>query len=179
MSVSAGPGGLLAVDSSHCKPSGTQIPAGGSPRERDKNNALLREQAKSKKRIQINLRSSVLYTHDATRLVYHDEITFAVLVKYLDGFRRDRRLVTMNNIFHAIPVPHDRVRLSNLAIDSSDARLERVSLQNSAAAASPPSADLLSNRQKIEIANKNKKTTHNTRSSDPGIQSRRSQVSPG
>lgn len=39
---------LLVVNCSHCKPSGNQIPAGGSPRERDKNNALSREQAKSK-----------------------------------------------------------------------------------------------------------------------------------
>jgi hypothetical protein len=36
----------------------------------------------------------------------------------------------MNDIFDAIPVPHDRVRLGDLAVDSSDARLERVSLQN-------------------------------------------------
>jgi hypothetical protein len=35
----------------------------------------------------------------------------------------------MNDIFDAIPVPHDRVRLGDLAIDSSDPRLERVSLQ--------------------------------------------------
>jgi hypothetical protein len=68
--------------------------------------------------------------HDATRLVNHDEVTFSVLVKYLDGSRRDRRFVTMNDIFDAIPVPHDRVRLGDLAVDSSDARLERVSLQN-------------------------------------------------
>lgn len=94
------------------------------------------------KRIQINLRSSVLYTHDATWLVNHDKITVSVLVKYLDGFRRDRRLVTMNDIFDAIPVPHDRVRLGDLAIDGSDARLERVSLQNGPNAASPPSAKL-------------------------------------
>jgi hypothetical protein len=90
----------------------------------------LREQAESKKRIEINLPSSILYTHDATWLVDHDKVTFSVLVKYLDGFRRDRRLVTMNNIFDAIPVPHDRVGLGDLAIDSSDARLERVSLPN-------------------------------------------------
>jgi len=114
---------------------------------RDKNNALLREQAECKKRLQINLRSSVLYTHDATRLVNHDKVTFSVLVKYLDRFRRDRRLVTMNNIFDAIPVPHDRVRLGDLGIDSSDARLERVSLQHNAA--SPPS-DNISNNKKNE-----------------------------
>jgi hypothetical protein len=118
----------LVVNCSHCKLSGTQIPAGGSPRERDKNNAPLREQAESKQRIQITPRSSVLYTHDATRLVNHDKVTFSVLVKYLDGFRRDRGLVTMNDIFNAVSVPHDRVRLGDLAIDGSDARLERVSL---------------------------------------------------
>ena len=97
---------------------------------RDKNNALLREQAKNKRRIQTNLRSSLLSTHDATGLVNHDEVTFSVLVKYFDGLSRYWRLVTMNDILDAIPVPHDCIRLSDLAIDSSDARLERVSLQN-------------------------------------------------
>lgn len=36
----------------------------------------------------------------------------------------------MNDVFDAIPVPHNRVRLGDLAIDSSHARLERISLQN-------------------------------------------------
>jgi hypothetical protein len=36
----------------------------------------------------------------------------------------------MNDIFDAIPVLHYRVRLGDLAIDSSDARLECVSLQH-------------------------------------------------
>ena len=35
----------------------------------------------------------------------------------------------MNDIFDAIPVPHYRVRLGDLAVDGSDPRLERVSLQ--------------------------------------------------
>ena len=35
----------------------------------------------------------------------------------------------MNDIFYAIPVPHYRVRLGNLAVDGSDPRLKRVSLQ--------------------------------------------------
>ena len=51
-------------------------------------------------------------------------------MKYFDGLSRYRRLVTMYDILDAIPVPHDCVRLGDLAIDSSDARLERVSLQN-------------------------------------------------
>ena len=34
----------------------------------------------------------------------------------------------MNDIFDAIPVPDDRVRLVDLPIDSSHPRLERVSL---------------------------------------------------
>ncbi len=69
-------------------------------------------------------------THDATRLVDHDEITFAVLVEYLDRFRRDRRLVAMNDIFDAIPIAHEGIRLGNIAVDGSDARLERISLRN-------------------------------------------------
>jgi hypothetical protein len=36
--------------------------------------------------------------------------------------------MTVNDIFDAIPVLHYRVMLGDLAIDSSDARLERVSL---------------------------------------------------
>ena len=118
----------------------------------------------------MNPRSSVQHTtHDATRLVNHDEITFSVLVKYLDGLRRDRRLVTMNNIFDAIPVLHYRVRLGDLAIDSSDARLECVSLQHSTNTTPPllrqPTYPTKKKREKERI-----KTTHNTRSSDPGIQ---------
>ena len=35
----------------------------------------------------------------------------------------------MNDIFNTIPVPHYRVRFRDFAIDSRDARLERVSLQ--------------------------------------------------
>lgn len=69
------------------------------------------------------------HTHNTTRLVNHDEITFSVLEEYLDGFRRDRRLVTMNDILDAIAVPHDRVGLGNPAIDGRNARLERISLQ--------------------------------------------------
>jgi hypothetical protein len=71
----------------------------------------------------------VQYTHNTTRLVNHDEITFSVLEEYLDGFRRDRRLVAMNDIFDAIAVPHNRVGLGNLPVDGRNARLEGVSLQ--------------------------------------------------
>lgn len=71
----------------------------------------------------------VQYTHNTTRLVNHDEITFSILEEYLDGFRRDRRLVAMNDIFDAITVPHNRVGLGDLAVDGRNARLECVSLQ--------------------------------------------------
>ena len=88
--------------------------------------------------------------HGATRLVNHDIITLPVLVKYLDGFRRDQRLVTMNDIFDAIPVPPYRVRLGDLAVDSSDPRLERVSVQKPDPTTQrrlPPSADILNSKK--------------------------------
>lgn len=64
---------------------------------------------------------TVPHTHYTARLVNHNKFTFSVLMQYLDGFRRDWRLVTMHDIFEAIAVPHDRARLGNLAIDGSDA----------------------------------------------------------
>jgi hypothetical protein len=69
-------------------------------------------------------------THDAAWLVDHDEFALSVLVQYLDGFRRDRWLVPMNNVLDPIAVTHDGVRLRNLSVDSSHARLERISLHS-------------------------------------------------
>jgi hypothetical protein len=36
----------------------------------------------------------------------------------------------MNDIFDAVAIAHDRVRLGDLPVDSSDARFERISLRN-------------------------------------------------
>ena len=117
----------------------------------------------------------VQYTHNTTRLINHDEITFSVLEEYLDGFRRDRRLVTMNDIFDAIAVPHNSVRLGNLAVDGRNARLERVSLQREK---NDPQLTW-SNKKRAHEMKKKRKTTHNIRSNDPGIRWRQSRVSPG
>ena len=86
----------------------------------------------------------------------------------------------MHDIFEAIAVPHDRARLGNLPVDGSDAGLERISLQGKikGTTVTPCSAH---KEKKGESATKKegKPHTHSTQSSDPGIQWRRSRVSPG
>jgi hypothetical protein len=76
------------------------------------------------------MKSETGQTHDATWLVDNYELAVSVLVQYLDTPGRDRGLMAMDDIFDAVAVAHDRVRLGDLPVDSSDARFERISLRN-------------------------------------------------
>jgi hypothetical protein len=80
----------------------------------------------------------------------------------------------MDDIFDAIPVPHNRAGLGNLSVDGGDAGLERVSLQGDNKPQRLSSAPTTKARARLK-----ENTTHNTRSSDPGIQWRQFRVSPG